>query len=96
MVALLCHFTVSGDERAGALRLTSIGLAVLMDPDVNAAIQPEQLHTWPRNCETPIQPALISHKHCTSIMGRHCAKRNREGSRKFTSFGEERDKEYCM
>ena len=31
-VALLCHFTVLDDERGGTIRLTSIGLAVLMDP----------------------------------------------------------------
>lgn len=32
MVMLLCHFTVFGDERGGVIRLTSIGLALLMDP----------------------------------------------------------------
>lgn len=44
MLVLLCHFTASGDERAGAIRLTSVGLAVPMDPDVSAAAQPEHQH----------------------------------------------------
>lgn len=77
-VVLLCHFTVLGDERGGATRLTSIGLAVLMDP-MSKLLHSLRTDTWSQNCATSQQPASTSCQYRTSIIGGHCAKQYRKG-----------------